>query len=212
METKGADSPVQQSDDTEQARQVVATVSTNTSPNPIVDSEPASSQPPSVLPVNTSVSVLEARCKRFGIPFDAASVRVQKKSSDKAKSAKQNASANAKQNASANAKQNASANAKQNASANAKQNKESVNAKQNESANAKQNESVSTKQNMKNAHAIQNQESANTKLEERRKRFGAQPEKEKSEKKSAPPRLLFRDCSEEERKLLEARMKRFGLL
>ena len=196
METKGADSPVQQSDDTEQARQVVATVSTNTSPNPIVDSEPASSQPPSVLPVNTSVSVLEARCKRFGIPFDAASVRVQKKSSDKAKSAKQNASANAKQNA----------------SANAKQNKESVNAKQNESANAKQNESVSTKQNMKNAHAIQNQESANTKLEERRKRFGAQPEKEKSEKKSAPPRLLFRDCSEEERKLLEARMKRFGLL
>ena len=196
METKGADSPVQQSDDTEQARQVVATVSTNTSPNPIVDSEPASSQPPTVLPVNTSVSVLEARCKRFGIPFDAASVRVQKKSSDKAKSAKQNASANAKQNA----------------SANAKQNKESVNAKQNESANAKQNESVSTKQNMKNAHAIQNQESANTKLEERRKRFGAQPEKEKSEKKSAPPRLLFRDCSEEERKLLEARMKRFGLL
>lgn len=196
METKGADSPVQQSDDTEQARQVVATVSTNTSPNPIVDSEPASSQPPSVLPVNTSVSVLEARCKRFGIPFDAASVRVQKKSSDKAKSAKQNASANAKQNA----------------SANAKQNKESVNAKQNESAVAKQNESVSTKQNMKNAHAIQNQESANTKLEERRKRFGAQPEKEKSEKKSAPPRLLFRDCSEEERKLLEARMKRFGLL
>ena len=196
METKGADSPVQQSDDTEQARQVVATVSTNTSPNPIVDSEPASSQPPSVLPVNTSVSVLEARCKRFGIPFDAASVRVQKKSSDKAKSAKQNASANAKQNE----------------SAVAKQNKESVNAKQNESAVAKQNESVSTKQNMKNAHAIQNQESANTKLEERRKRFGAQPEKEKSEKKSAPPRLLFRDCSEEERKLLEARMKRFGLL
>ena len=171
MEAKGAESPVQPSDDTEQARQTVATVSANPCPNPIVDSEPAPSQPPSVLPVNTSSSVLEARCKRFGIPFDAASVSAQKKSLDNAKSAKQN-----------------------------------------ESVNAKHNENGDTKQNKKSANARQSQQSANTKLEERRKRFGAQPEKEKSEKKSAPPRLLFRDCSEEERKLLEARMKRFGLL
>lgn len=180
MEAKGAESPVQPSDDTEQARQTVATVSANPCPNPIVDSEPAPSQPPSVLPVNTSASVLEARCKRFGIPFDAASVSAQKKSLDNAKSAKQNESAKS--------------------------------AKQNESVNAKHNENGDTKQNKKSANARQSQQSANTKLEERRKRFGAQPEKEKSEKKSAPPRLLFRDCSEEERKLLEARMKRFGLL
>ena len=181
MEAKGAESPVQPSDDTEQARQTVATVSANPCPNPIVDSEPAPSQPPSVLPVNTSSSVLEARCKRFGIPFDAASVSAQKKSLDNAKSAKQNESAKS--------------------------------AKQNESAkSAKHNENGDTKQNKKSANARQSQQSANTKLEERRKRFGAQPEKEKSEKKSAPPRLLFRDCSEEERKLLEARMKRFGLL
>ena len=180
MEAKGAESPVQPSDDTEQARQTVATVSANPCPNPIVDSEPAPSQPPSVLPVNTSSSVLEARCKRFGIPFDAASVSAQKKSLDNAKSAKQNESAKS--------------------------------AKQNESVNAKHNENGDTKQNKKSANARQSQQSANTKLEERRKRFGAQPEKEKSEKKSAPPRLLFRDCSEEERKLLEARMKRFGLL
>ena len=180
MEAKGAESPVQPSDDTEQARQTVATVSANPCPNPIVDSEPAPSQPPSVFPVNTSSSVLEARCKRFGIPFDAASVSAQKKSLDNAKSAKQNESAKS--------------------------------AKQNESANAKHNENGDTKQNKKSANARQSQQSANTKLEERRKRFGAQPEKEKSEKKSAPPRLLFRDCSEEERKLLEARMKRFGLL
>ena len=163
MEAKGAESPVQPSDDTEQARQTVATVSANPCPNPIVDSEPAPSQPPSVLPVNTSASVLEARCKRFGIPFDAASVSAQKKSLDNAKSAKHNENGN-------------------------------------------------TKQSKKSANARQGQQSANTKLEERRKRFGAQPDKEKSEKKSAPPRLLFRDCSEEERKLLEARMKRFGLL
>ena len=180
MEAKGAESPVQPSDDTEQARQTVATVSANPCPNPIVDSEPAPSQPPSVLPVNTSSSVLEARCKRFGIPFDAASVSAQKKSLDNAKSAKQNESAKS--------------------------------AKQNESVNAKHNENGDTKQNKKSANARQSQQSANTKLEERRKRFGAQPDKEKSEKKSAPPRLLFRDCSEEERKLLEARMKRFGLL
>lgn len=180
MEAKGAESPVQPSDDTEQARQTVATVSANPCPNPIVDSEPAPSQPPSVLPVNTSSSVLEARCKRFGIPFDAASVSAQKKSLDNAKSAKQNANTKS--------------------------------AKQNESVNAKHNENGDTKQNKKSANARQSQQSANTKLEERRKRFGAQPEKEKSEKKSAPPRLLFRDCSEEERKLLEARMKRFGLL
>ena len=181
MEAKGAESPVQPSDDTEQARQTVATVSANPCPNPIVDSEPAPSQPPSVLPVNTSASVLEARCKRFGIPFDAASVSAQKKSLDNAKSAKQNESAKS--------------------------------AKQNESAkSAKHNENGNTKQSKKSANARQGQQSANTKLEERRKRFGAQPDKEKSEKKSAPPRLLFRDCSEEERKLLEARMKRFGLL
>ena len=198
MEAKGAESPVQPSDDTEQARQTVATVSANPCPNPIVDSEPAPSQPPSVLPVNTSSSVLEARCKRFGIPFDAASVSAQKKSLDNAKSAKQNESAKS-------AKQNESAkSAKQNANTNS--------AKQNESVNAKHNENGDTKQNKKSANARQGQQSANTKLEERRKRFGAQPEKEKSEKKSAPPRLLFRDCSEEERKLLEARMKRFGLL
>ena len=198
MEAKGAESPVQPSDDTEQARQTVATVSANPCPNPIVDSEPAPSQPPSVLPVNTSSSVLEARCKRFGIPFDAASVSAQKKSLDNAKSAKQNESAKS-------AKQNESAkSAKQNANTNS--------AKQNESVNAKHNENGDTKQNKKSANARQSQQSANTKLEERRKRFGAQPEKEKSEKKSAPPRLLFRDCSEEERKLLEARMKRFGLL
>lgn len=172
MEAKGAESPVQPSDDTEQARQTVATVSANPCPNPIVDSEPAPSQPPSVLPVNTSASVLEARCKRFGIPFDAASVSAQKKSLDNAKSAKQNESAKS----------------------------------------AKHNENGNTKQSKKSANARQGQQSANTKLEERRKRFGAQPDKEKSEKKSAPPRLLFRDCSEEERKLLEARMKRFGLL
>ena len=181
MEAKGAESPVQPSDDTEQARQTVATVSANPCPNPIVDSEPAPSQPPSVLPVNTSASVLEARCKRFGIPFDAASVSAQKKSLDNAKSAKQNESAKS--------------------------------AKQNESAkSAKHNENGNTKQSKKSANARQGQQSANTKLEERRKRFGAQPDKEKSEKKSAPPWLLFRDCSEEERKLLEARMKRFGLL
>ena len=180
MEAKGAESPVQPSDDTEQARQTVATVSANPCPNPIVDSEPAPSQPPSVLPVNTSASVLEARCKRFGIPFDAASVSAQKKSLDNAKSAKQNANTKS--------------------------------AKQNESVNAKHNENGNTKQSKKSANARQGQQSANTKLEERRKRFGAQPDKEKSEKKSAPPRLLFRDCSEEERKLLEARMKRFGLL
>ena len=181
MEAKGAESPVQPSDDTEQARQTVATVSANPCPNPIVDSEPAPSQPPSVLPVNTSASVLEARCKRFGIPFDAASVSAQKKSLDNAKSAKQKESAKS--------------------------------AKQNESAkSAKHNENGNTKQSKKSANARQGQQSANTKLEERRKRFGAQPDKEKSEKKSAPPRLLFRDCSEEERKLLEARMKRFGLL
>ena len=189
MEAKGAESPVQPSDDTEQARQTVATVSANPCPNPIVDSEPAPSQPPSVLPVNTSSSVLEARCKRFGIPFDAASVSAQKKSLDNAKSAKQNESAKS-----------------------AKQNESAKSAKQNESVNAKHNENGDTKQNKKSANARQSQQSANTKLEERRKRFGAQPEKEKSEKKSAPPRLLFRDCSEEERKLLEARMKRFGLL
>ena len=198
MEAKGAESPVQPSDDTEQARQTVATVSANPCPNPIVDSEPAPSQPPSVLPVNTSSSVLEARCKRFGIPFDAASVSAQKKSLDNAKSAKQNESAMS---------------AKQNESAmSAKQNANTKSAKQNESVNAKHNENGDTKQNKKSANARQSQQSANTKLEERRKRFGAQPEKEKSEKKSAPPRLLFRDCSEEERKLLEARMKRFGLL
>ena len=198
MEAKGAESPVQPSDDTEQARQTVATVSANPCPNPIVDSEPAPSQPPSVLPVNTSSSVLEARCKRFGIPFDAASVSAQKKSLDNAKSAKQNESAKS-------AKQNESAKS-------AKQNANTKSAKQNESVNAKHNENGDTKQNKKSAYARQSQQSANTKLEERRKRFGAQPEKEKSEKKSAPPRLLFRDCSEEERKLLEARMKRFGLL
>ena len=198
MEAKGAESPVQPSDDTEQARQTVATVSANPCPNPIVDSEPAPSQPPSVLPVNTSSSVLEARCKRFGIPFDAASVSAQKKSLDNAKSAKQNESAKS-------AKQNESAKS-------AKQNANTKSAKQNESVNAKHNENGDTKQNKKSANARQSQQSANTKLEERRKRFGAQPEKEKSEKKSAPPRLLFRDCSEEERKLLEARMKRFGLL
>ena len=190
MEAKGAESPVQPSDDTEQARQTVATVSANPCPNPIVDSEPAPSQPPSVLPVNTSASVLEARCKRFGIPFDAASVSAQKKSLDNAKSAKQNESAKS-----------------------AKQNESAKSAKQNESAkSAKHNENGNTKQSKKSANARQGQQSANTKLEERRKRFGAQPDKEKSEKKSAPPRLLFRDCSEEERKLLEARMKRFGLL
>ena len=198
MEAKGAESPVQPSDDTEQARQTVATVSANPCPNPIVDSEPAPSPPPSVLPVNTSSSVLEARCKRFGIPFDAASVSAQKKSLDNAKSAKQNESAKS-------AKQNESAKS-------AKQNANTKSAKQNESVNAKHNENGDTKQNKKSANARQSQQSANTKLEERRKRFGAQPEKEKSEKKSAPPRLLFRDCSEEERKLLEARMKRFGLL
>ena len=198
MEAKGAESPVQPSDDTEQARQTVATVSANPCPNPIVDSEPAPSQPPSVLPVNTSSSVLEARCKRFGIPFDAASVSAQKKSLDNAKSAKQNESAKS-------AKQNESAKS-------AKQNANTKSAKQNESVNAKHNENGDTKQNKKSANARQSQQSANTKLEERRKRFGAQPEKEKSEKKSAPPRLLFRGCSEEERKLLEARMKRFGLL
>ena len=198
MEAKGAESPVQPSDDTEQARQTVATVSANPCPNPIVDSEPAPSQPPSVLPVNTSSSVLEARCKRFGIPFDAASVSAQKKSLDNAKSAKQNANTKS-------AKQNESAKS-------AKQNANTKSAKQNESVNAKHNENGDTKQNKKSANARQSQQSANTKLEERRKRFGAQPEKEKSEKKSAPPRLLFRDCSEEERKLLEARMKRFGLL
>ena len=199
MEAKGAESPVQPSDDTEQARQTVATVSANPCPNPIVDSEPAPSQPPSVLPVNTSASVLEARCKRFGIPFDAASVSAQKKSLDNAKSAKQNESAKS-------AKQNENAKS-------AKQNESAKSAKQNESAkSAKHNENGNTKQSKKSANARQGQQSANTKLEERRKRFGAQPEKEKSEKKSAPPRLLFRDCSEEERKLLEARMKRFGLL
>ena len=51
-------------------------------------------------------------------------------------------------------------------------------------------------------------------LEERRKRFGMPPaeEKEKEEKKSLPSMHRLRDCSAEERKVLEARMKRFGLM
>ena len=191
VEIKGADSPVQQGDATEEAKQTVPLVSIHACPNPNLDPErvstvSSSSQPPGVLPVNASVSVLEARCKRFGIPFDSASAGAQKQSSVIAKPvslAKTVALVQPAQPA-----------------------QPATLAKTAQPAPPAPPATL----------AKQNKDNANTKLEERRKRFGAQPkeekEKEKSSKKSAPPKLLFRDCSEEERKLLEARMKRFGLL
>lgn len=105
------------------------------------------SEAPSIPSVNTSLSALEARCKRFGIPFDASKVNANMKQTEKATARRKNTE-----------------------------------------------------------RAI--------KLEERRKRFGLPPadQKEKEEKKSFPSMHRLRDCSDEERKVLEARMKRFGMM
>ena len=107
--------------------------------------------------VDTSLSALEARCKRFGIPFDASKLSANSKPVEKAMAKKRTAE------------------------------KATTEKKTNDRANA---------------------------LEERRKRFGMPPaeEKEKEEKKSLPSMHRLRDCSAEERKVLEARMKRFGLM
>ena len=112
--------------------------------------------------VDTSLSALEARCKRFGIPFDASKLSANSKPAEKAMAKKRTVEK-------------------------ATTKKITTEKKTNDRANA---------------------------LEERRKRFGMPPaeEKEKEEKKSLPSMHRLRDCSAEERKVLEARMKRFGLM
>ena len=163
LETKAQDAKPTVSPDSEQKVVVEPTVIDASSSMKASSSEaPAAPVAPVVPAVDTSLSALEARCKRFGIPFDASKLNANPKPAELAM-------------------------AKKGTAEKATTKKVTAEKKTNERANA---------------------------LEERRKRFGMPPaeEKEKEEKKSLPSMHRLRDCSAEERKVLEARMKRFGLM